>query len=116
MRTFMNIDTGELWTEDEIRRAYADFQTEIVGEDEDDGNEYPTFASYLEHLLSMGQQRTGGIAEVTGYVVRDREAGNVVERFDSLEEAETALRGYEESDKSEGIYEADFYEVAPSID
>ena len=48
------------------------------------------------------------------YVVRDREAGNVIEQFKTIEEAEAALRSYEESDKREGIYEEDFYEVAPN--
>ncbi len=106
MKTYMNLDTGELWTEDEIRKSYVDFQSEIAGEDEDEGNEYPTFASYLDHLLSMGRQRTGGIAEVTGYVVREQETGDVVERFDTEEAAEEALRRYEDG----------FYEAVPSID
>lgn len=116
MKTYMNINTGETWTEEEIRKSYEDFYDEIAGESEDGANEFPTFASYLEHLLSMGRQRTGGVAEVTGYVVRDREAGNVIERFKTEEDAEAALRDYEENDKNEGIYEDELYEVAPVID
>lgn len=46
------------------------------------------------------------------YVVRDREAGNIIEYFKTKEEAEQAIEDYERSDKIEGIYEADFYEVA----
>lgn len=46
------------------------------------------------------------------FCVRDREAGNVIDRFESYEKAIQALRQYEESDKEEGIYTPDFYEVA----
>ena len=46
------------------------------------------------------------------YVTRDREAGNIIEFFATREEAEKALAAYEASDKAEGIYEPDFYEVA----
>lgn len=46
------------------------------------------------------------------YAVRDREAGNIIEYFDTMEKAEKALQEYEESDKAEGIYEENFYEVA----
>lgn len=46
------------------------------------------------------------------YIIRDREAGNMVDYFDTLEEAQTALAEYEEQDKKDGIYEEDFYEIA----
>lgn len=46
------------------------------------------------------------------YVVRDREAGNIIEYFTTMEEAEKTLQKYEESDKEQGIYEENFYEVA----
>lgn len=46
------------------------------------------------------------------YVTRDKEAGNIIEYFNTKEEAEQAIEDYERSDKNEGIYEADFYEVA----
>jgi len=45
------------------------------------------------------------------YLVRDAEAGNVIDQFSSYEEAMEAIRAYEESDKEYGIYEEDFYEV-----
>ena len=41
----------------------------------------------------------------------DREAGNKIECFDTLEQAREAIAKYEESDKSEGIYEEDFYAI-----
>lgn len=46
------------------------------------------------------------------YVTRDREAGNIIEYFNTKEEAEQAIEEYEKADKAEGIYEPDFYEVA----
>ena len=107
MKTYMNLDTWEIWTEEEIQRSYNDLRGEIAHAD---------FKEYMEHLLSLGKQRISGLAEVTGYVVRDREAGNPIERFATMEDAEAALRSYEESDKKDGIYEQDFYEVAPVID
>lgn len=45
------------------------------------------------------------------YAVRDREAGNIIEIVNSLEEAEKLIANFEESDKNEGIYEEDFYEA-----
>ena len=46
------------------------------------------------------------------YVVRDREAGNIIDYFPSVEAAEAALLGYEEADMADDTYEPDFYEVA----
>lgn len=45
------------------------------------------------------------------YIVRDREAGNEIERFETIEEARVALRKYEEQDKTDDTYEEDFYEI-----
>lgn len=47
----------------------------------------------------------------TIFAIRDRESGNVIDKFNSLEEAQTELAKYEENDKQEGIYEEDFYEI-----
>ena len=46
------------------------------------------------------------------YTVRDREAGNVLDRFSTLEEAREALTSYEETDKYAGVYTEDFYEIS----
>ena len=45
------------------------------------------------------------------YVVRDREAGNVIERVASIEEGEALIAEYEEADRKDGTYTPDFYEV-----
>ena len=46
------------------------------------------------------------------YVVRDREAGNVITQFETMEEAKKVLERYEEQDKKDGTYTEDFYEIA----
>ena len=46
------------------------------------------------------------------YVVRDREAGNVITQFETMEEAQKELEKYEEQDKKDGTYLEDFYEIA----
>ena len=45
------------------------------------------------------------------YSIRDREAGNVICSFTSIEEAEDQIQQFECDDASEGIYVADFYEI-----
>lgn len=49
------------------------------------------------------------------YVIQDREAGNKIEWFETLEEAEKCLKEYEEEDKKDGIYEEDFYEIVEDL-
>lgn len=45
------------------------------------------------------------------FIIQDREAGNKIDVFNSLAEAEAELAKYEEIDKSEGTYTPDFYEI-----
>ena len=47
--------------------------------------------------------------------VRDRQGGNVIDSFESLEAATYALNEYEEADKLEGIYTENFYEIFDTI-
>ena len=46
------------------------------------------------------------------YVVRDREAGNVITKFETMEDAKKELERYEAQDKKDGTYTEDFYEIA----
>ena len=46
------------------------------------------------------------------YAVRDREAGNLITQFETMEEAQKELERYEEQDKKDGTYTEDFYEIA----
>lgn len=45
------------------------------------------------------------------WIIQDREAGNFIDEFATLIDAEIALDKFEEDDKLEGIYEEDFYEI-----
>lgn len=45
------------------------------------------------------------------YVIRDREAGNEIDEFETMEEAFEELARYEEIDKMNGDYTPDFYEI-----
>ena len=46
------------------------------------------------------------------YITRDREAGNIIDEFATMAEAEAAIERYEAEDQAQGIYEPDFYEAA----
>ena len=48
------------------------------------------------------------------YKVIDREAGNHIDTFPTRKEAIEAISKYEEDDKAEGAFQADFYEVKES--
>lgn len=45
------------------------------------------------------------------YIIQDREAGNFIDEFNSLEEAEDMIAQYEREDTLQGCYEPDFYEI-----
>lgn len=45
------------------------------------------------------------------FVIQDKKAGNKIDVFSALEDAEKELAKYEETDKAEGTYKPDFYEV-----
>ena len=49
------------------------------------------------------------------FEVRDRQGGNIIDSFDSLEAATYDLNEYEEVDKLEGIYTENFYEIFDTI-
>lgn len=45
------------------------------------------------------------------WIIQDREAGNFIDDFSTLIDAEIAVGNYESADKREGIYKEDFYEI-----
>ena len=45
------------------------------------------------------------------FIVRDREAGNVIEKVDTLAQAYALIAVFEADDIADGIYEPNFYEV-----
>jgi hypothetical protein len=44
-------------------------------------------------------------------VVRDREAGNIIEQVGSWEEGLNTIKEFEQQDIQDGCYSEDFYEV-----
>lgn len=60
MKRYRSLDTGEIWTEDEIRDEYES----IFSNDSEFAEKYPTFEDNMEHMLDLGRQRAGGIEEV----------------------------------------------------
>ena len=55
MKMYRNIDTGEIWTEEEIRKEFEDFKDEMP---------YESFDEYMDDMLSKGRQRITGLEEV----------------------------------------------------
>ena len=49
------------------------------------------------------------------YIIRDREAGNVIDEFPTAEKALKALAKFEKQDKANGEFTENFYEVVPVI-
>lgn len=45
------------------------------------------------------------------YIIRDREAGNIIEELKTLKDAKKLLNQYEREDKKDGIYTPNFYEI-----
>lgn len=49
------------------------------------------------------------------YETRDSIAGNVIDWFDTIEEAKEAIKRYEDEDKRYGYFEPDFYEIYDNV-
>ena len=45
------------------------------------------------------------------YKIQDRETGNVIDEFATLEKAEQTLEEYEKMDKADGNFTPNFYEI-----
>lgn len=45
------------------------------------------------------------------FIIQDKEAGNYIASFATLEEAQQALQEYETQDKADGLYTPNFYEI-----
>ena len=54
MKMYRNFDTGEIFTEEEVREAWAAFPEDHPDE---------TFEDYMEKMLSLGRQGIGGLVE-----------------------------------------------------
>lgn len=50
------------------------------------------------------------------FVVRDREAGNIIDYVASEEEGLKLIQEYEQTDREDGIYQPGFYELAEYVE
>lgn len=55
MKLYRHMDTGEIFTEEELRHDYEQFAKEMP---------YTGFENYMETMLSLGLEKTGGFAEI----------------------------------------------------
>lgn len=79
--------------EDAVFSAYFD------GEEEEQGEAQEQEQTTIENIA-------------TPYIIRDREAGNLIDGFTTLEEARKALARYEREDEENGTFSEGFYEIA----
>lgn len=56
MKQYMNIDTNEVWSEEEIRAEYNNFR-----EESEYMNGFESFEEYLEDQLRLGKQGVSGL-------------------------------------------------------
>lgn len=45
------------------------------------------------------------------FYTADKEAGNIIEKFESFEDAKKAIEAYEANDRKEGTYMPEFYDI-----
>lgn len=55
MKKYRDIDSGEIWTEEEVREQFELFKDEMS---------YESFDDYMDDMLSKGRQRITGFEEV----------------------------------------------------
>jgi hypothetical protein len=57
------------------------------------------------------QNEFWAVVRARKFWIRDRQAGNRIEWFETREEAQQHLEAYEASDRDSGTFEPDFYEI-----
>ena len=62
MKTFKDLTTGEIYTEDELRKAFNQFKYEMI--DSDGNTRYRHFEDYLEEKLALGRNIGDGLIEL----------------------------------------------------
>lgn len=106
--------------------ASQDFETERDAKDyliklaEDfyfeDGKEITS--NHIENIKKYGSLRldavSASIEEKEQWKTQDSETGIMIDTFNSFAEAAAALKSYEITDKAEGNYTPDFYEIVPN--
>lgn len=65
----------------------------------------------ISDLLETQIEKLKKTLEMKKYVIRDREAGNEINDFNTYEEAVETLNQYEKEDKLDRVYIENFYEI-----
>jgi len=63
-----------------------------------------------KEIMKIGKERN------KKWKIQDREAGNEMDEFDTLKEAEKTLKKWEKEDKKDGNFTPDFYEIVEVIE
>ena len=87
MKKYMNVDTGVVWTLEEIRKGYDDFRF-----DSEYMRQFESFGDYLEDQLSLGRSGQGGIVEAKWYAVQRSSEDEWNNGSYDIEEAKEMLR------------------------
>ena len=61
MKKYIDLTTGELWTEDEVREAFLEALTDDSFYEKHHGE---SFEEYMDSLLAQGRAATGGMMEM----------------------------------------------------
>ena len=62
MTIYMDFDTGEKYTLDELKVIYHQQEDEM---------QYDSFEDYLEKMLDLGRQKIGGLIEIEDHADQD---------------------------------------------
>lgn len=90
-KLYMNPDTGVTFTIEELKESFEQFKHEMS---------FDSFEEYLDEFK-----------KVENIYTADRETGTFIDECESIEEAQNKIAEYEESDKADGTYEPDFYDI-----
>ena len=81
---------------------------------EQENQELKDKLSKIKKNKERNNENEGTLKEVnkmSKFIIQDKEAGNYIDSFTTLKEAQQALREYETQDKAEGIYTPNFYGI-----
>ena len=103
MTAYKNFDTGEIWTREELEHEYNLYKEEM---------RFSDFEEYLEEMLGLGRQKTGGFVEYEPFAVinQDKDGDCFDEWFSTKEEAlDAALATWQHLTDREKARKSAFY-------
>ena len=103
------------WTQHKLilTPSFSGYDMKITGADKNMVKDYlyDTFAyifSFIPNYQLINQQKKHIMKK---YVLRDKEAGNFINEYLTLQDAENSLKDFESIDKANNEYTPDFYEI-----